>query len=140
MELKTKIPAKEQRVIYKGKQLQLEHSLRYYSIEQDSSLHLLGRIQSTDGMAWRTVDDIMYAVSRMLRGDWFFSLNNIISDGPNSHPKVSSRVEDCLYTYIFPKDHVTTRCGTLIGSLEIWVGNGPMERTQAQHLGNTTAI
>ncbi|XP_013621112.1 PREDICTED: E3 ubiquitin-protein ligase UPL5-like [Brassica oleracea var. oleracea] len=78
IELKTKIPAKEQRVIYKGKQLQLEHSLSYYSIEQDSSLHLLGRMQSTEHpVAWRTVDDIMYAVSRMLRGDWFVSVNNI---------------------------------------------------------------
>ncbi|CDY33525.1 BnaC02g26310D [Brassica napus] len=65
MELKTKIPAKEQRVIYKGKQ-------------QDSSLHLLGRMQSTEHpVAWRTVDDIMYAVFRMLRGDWFVSVNNI---------------------------------------------------------------
>ncbi|CAN6854428.1 unnamed protein product [Brassica oleracea] len=78
MELKTKIPAKEQRVIYKGKQVQLEHSLSYYSIEQDSSLHLLGRMQSTEHpVAWRTVDDIMYAVFRMLRGDWFVSVNNI---------------------------------------------------------------
>ncbi|CAH8310844.1 unnamed protein product [Eruca vesicaria subsp. sativa] len=78
IELKTKIPAKEQRVVYKGKQLQLEHSLSYYSIEQDSSLHLLGRMQSTEHpVAWQTVNDVMYEVSRMLRGDWFVSVESI---------------------------------------------------------------
>ena len=50
IELKTKIPVKETCVIYIG--------------EQDSSLHLLGR------------SDTMYAVSRMLRGDWFVAINN----------------------------------------------------------------
>ena len=60
-----------------------------------------------------------------------------ISDEPNSHLKVSSRVEDCPYTYILPKDHLPKRCGTLIGLLETWMGNGPMEIVQAQHLGNT---
>ena len=60
--------------------------------------------------------------------------NTCISDGPNSHPKASSRVEDIL-----PKDHYIDRCGSLIAPLEMWVGNGPMETTQAQHLRYTTA-
>ena len=42
-----------------------------------------------------------------------------ISDGPNSHPKASSRVEVYPYTYILPKDHHPTRCGTLIISEQV---------------------
>lgn len=70
IELKTKIPVIEQRIIYEGKQLQFEHSLSHYSIEQDASLHLVGRMQSTEHpVAWQTIDDIMYTVSRMYRGE-----------------------------------------------------------------------
>ncbi|KFK22910.1 hypothetical protein AALP_AAs68017U000700 [Arabis alpina] len=70
IELKTKIPVIEQRIIYEGKQLQFEHSLSYYSIEQDASLHLVGRMQSTTHpVAWQTIDDIMYTVSRLYRGE-----------------------------------------------------------------------
>ncbi|ESQ38197.1 hypothetical protein EUTSA_v10028412mg [Eutrema salsugineum] len=78
IEWKTKIPVTEQRVIYKGKQLQLEHTLSYYSIEQDASLQLVGRMQSTEHpVAWQTVDDIMYTISRMHRGEILFSIDNI---------------------------------------------------------------
>lgn len=70
IECKTRIPVKEQRVIYKGKQLQNEQLLSHYSIEQDASLHLVGRMQSTEHpVAWQTVDDIMHTVSRMHRGE-----------------------------------------------------------------------
>ncbi|KAG7557569.1 Ubiquitin domain [Arabidopsis suecica] len=70
IEWKTKIPVSEQRVIYKGKQLQYEHSLAYYSIEQDASLQLVGRMQSTEHpVAWQTIDDIMYTISRMYKGE-----------------------------------------------------------------------
>ncbi|KAG2330573.1 hypothetical protein Bca4012_019843 [Brassica carinata] len=70
IQLKTQIPVTEQRVIYKGKQLQFEHTLRHYSIEQDSSLHLVGRMQSTEyPVACQTVDEIMSTVSRMHRGE-----------------------------------------------------------------------
>jgi E3 ubiquitin-protein ligase NEDD4 len=70
IEWKTKIPALEQRVIYKGKQLQRENSLTYYSIEQDASLQLVARMQSTEHpVAWQTIDDIMYTISRMYKGE-----------------------------------------------------------------------
>uniref|UniRef100_A0A1J3IAY7 HECT-type E3 ubiquitin transferase n=1 Tax=Noccaea caerulescens TaxID=107243 RepID=A0A1J3IAY7_NOCCA len=70
IECKTRIPVKEQRVIYKGKQLQNEQLLSHYSIEQDASLQLVGRMQSTEHpVAWQTVDDIMHTVSRMHRGE-----------------------------------------------------------------------
>ncbi|KAG2312178.1 hypothetical protein Bca4012_026742 [Brassica carinata] len=78
IELKTKISAKNYCLIYQGKQLQLEHSLSDYSIEQDSSLHLLARILSTKHpLAWQLVDSVMYAVSGMLRGDGYASVNRI---------------------------------------------------------------
>ena len=37
-----------------------------------------------------------------------------ISDETNSHPKASSRAEDCHITYILPKDTTYPRCGMLI--------------------------
>ena len=62
-----------------------------------------------------------------------------ISDGPNSHPKGNSRVEDCPNPFILLKAICITRCETyLIASLEMWVGNGQTETAQAQHLGHTT--
>ncbi|VVB07753.1 unnamed protein product [Arabis nemorensis] len=70
IEWKTKIPVIEQRIIYEGKQLQFEHLLSYYSIEQDASLHLVGRMQSTEHpVAWQTIDAIMLTVSRLYRGE-----------------------------------------------------------------------
>ncbi|KAL1191373.1 E3 ubiquitin-protein ligase UPL5 [Cardamine amara subsp. amara] len=70
IEWKTKIPVIEQRVIYKGKQLQYEQSLSFYSIEQDASLQLVGRMQSTEHpIAWQTIDDIMYTISRMYKSE-----------------------------------------------------------------------
>lgn len=68
IELKTKNPAKKHYLVYQGKQLQLEHSLSDYSIEQDSSLHLLARVESKHAFAWQLADKIMYKVSRMLKG------------------------------------------------------------------------
>ncbi|CAH8297029.1 unnamed protein product [Eruca vesicaria subsp. sativa] len=88
--LKTKIPVMEQRVIYKGKQLEDQHSLSYYSIEQDSSLHLVGRMRSTaHPVACQVVDDIMYIVSRMHRGG---GENNLppLPRGMSINEKVSS--------------------------------------------------
>ncbi|KAL1211033.1 E3 ubiquitin-protein ligase UPL5 [Cardamine amara subsp. amara] len=70
IEWKTKIPVIEQRIIYKGKQLQNEQSLSFYSIEQDASLQLVGRMQSTEHpIAWQTIDDIMYTISRMYKSE-----------------------------------------------------------------------
>ena len=48
------------------------------------------------------------------------------SDEPDSRHKASSRVEDCPYTYILPKDHVTTQCGTLIDGE--WIGQKKEEK------------
>ena len=62
----------------------------------------------------------------------------VYSDEPNSHPKSSSRVEHCPYTYILPKETYYSRCEMLIAPLEMCVGNGPMETAQTQYLGHTT--
>ncbi|KAJ4876363.1 E3 ubiquitin-protein ligase UPL5 [Raphanus sativus] len=81
IQLKTHIPVAEQRVIYKGKQLQFEHTLNHYSIEQDSSLHLVGRMQSTEHpVACQTVDEIMSTVSRMHRGENLYVGRTNIND------------------------------------------------------------
>ncbi|CAH2071493.1 unnamed protein product [Thlaspi arvense] len=70
IELRTGIPVIEHRVIYRGKQLQFEHTLSYYSIEQDASLQLVGRMRSTEHpVAWQTIEDIMRTVVQMLKGE-----------------------------------------------------------------------
>ncbi|KAJ0264853.1 E3 ubiquitin-protein ligase UPL5 [Hirschfeldia incana] len=81
IQLKTQIPVTEQRVIYKGRQLQFEHTLNHYSIEQDSSLHLVGRMQSTEyPVACQTVDEIMSTISRMHRGENLYVGRTNIND------------------------------------------------------------
>ncbi|CAF2042673.1 BnaA09g20850D [Brassica napus] len=81
IQLKTQIPVTEQRVIYKGKQLQFEHTLSHYSIEHDSSLHLVGRMQSTEyPVACQTVDEIMSTISRMHRGENLYGGRTNIND------------------------------------------------------------
>ena len=54
-----------------------------------------------------------------------------ISDGLNSHSKANSRVKDCPYTYILPKETYYSRCGMLIASFDfdIWLaGMGIVHR------------
>ncbi|KAJ0250241.1 E3 ubiquitin-protein ligase UPL5 [Hirschfeldia incana] len=113
IELKTKIPVTEQRVIYKGKQLQEDRSLSYYSIEQDSSLHLVGRMRSTEHpVACQVVDDIMYIISRLLRGEKFpplprgMSVNEKIASFFSTIPGETEEYSTETYLKIFTSSSV----------------------------------
>ncbi|PQQ00778.1 E3 ubiquitin-protein ligase UPL5 [Prunus yedoensis var. nudiflora] len=66
----TGIPVFEQRLIYRGKQLQWEHSLAECSIQNDASLQLVGRLRSTDHpQAWQVLEDIVTTAFRLCRGE-----------------------------------------------------------------------
>lgn len=66
----TGIPVIEQRLIYRGKQLQWEQSLAECSIQNDAGLQLVGRMRSTGHpMAWQTVDDMVTSICRRCRGE-----------------------------------------------------------------------
>ncbi|GKV18732.1 hypothetical protein SLEP1_g29072 [Rubroshorea leprosula] len=66
----TGIPVYEQRLIYRGKQLQWEQSLADCEIQNDAGLHLVGRMRSTNHpQAWQAIDDMISAIRRLCRGD-----------------------------------------------------------------------
>ncbi|XP_039167339.1 E3 ubiquitin-protein ligase UPL5 [Eucalyptus grandis] len=66
----TKIPVVEQRLIYRGKQLQCDKSLAECSIQNDACLHLVGRMRSTGhSKAWRIIDDMISLVRRLCEGE-----------------------------------------------------------------------
>ncbi|KAB1214966.1 E3 ubiquitin-protein ligase UPL5 [Morella rubra] len=70
IQLVTGIPVHEQRLIYRGKQLQWERSLAECSIQNDAGLQLVGRMRSTEHPhAWQVVDDIVSVVCRLCRGE-----------------------------------------------------------------------
>ncbi|KAJ4704038.1 E3 ubiquitin-protein ligase UPL5 [Melia azedarach] len=66
----TGIPLIEQRLIYRGKQLQWEQSLAECSIENDAGLQLVGRMRSTGHpQAWQVIDDMVSVIFRLCKGE-----------------------------------------------------------------------
>ncbi|XP_010270135.1 PREDICTED: E3 ubiquitin-protein ligase UPL5-like [Nelumbo nucifera] len=66
----TGIPIIEQRLIYRGKQLQWEQTLAECSIQNDAGLQLVGRMRSTEyPRTWQVVDDLVSSICRLYRGD-----------------------------------------------------------------------
>ncbi|KAL3742266.1 hypothetical protein ACJRO7_017705 [Eucalyptus globulus] len=69
IQLITGIPVIEQWLIYRGKKLQCEKSLAECAIQNDASLDLVGRMQSTGHpQAWRIIDDMISIVRRLCEG------------------------------------------------------------------------
>ncbi|CAN6472005.1 unnamed protein product [Victoria cruziana] len=61
------IPIPEQRLIYSGKQLGMEHTLAECGIERDSELNLVGRIRSTSNYrSWQLANEIVSSICRMM--------------------------------------------------------------------------
>ncbi|XP_038881795.1 E3 ubiquitin-protein ligase UPL5 [Benincasa hispida] len=76
----TRIPIFEQRLIYRGRQLQHEQSLLECSIQNNAELQLVGRMRSTEHpKAWQIVDDMVSLVLRLYRGEFVFSALEIIT-------------------------------------------------------------
>lgn len=64
------IPVFEQRLIYRGKQLQWEQTLAECSIQNDAILQLVGRMRSTEHpQAWQVINDMVSVVYRLCRGE-----------------------------------------------------------------------
>ncbi|KAF8414199.1 hypothetical protein HHK36_002199 [Tetracentron sinense] len=76
----TGIPIIEQRLIYRGKQLQWEQSLAECSIQNDAGLQLVGRMRSTKyPNAWQVINDMVSYICRLCRGDSLCSPKMVIS-------------------------------------------------------------
>ncbi|KAL3627389.1 hypothetical protein CASFOL_028752 [Castilleja foliolosa] len=59
----TGIPVIEQRLIYRGKQLQWEQTLDDAGVQNDAGLHLVGRMRSTGHpQAWQLINDVVSLV------------------------------------------------------------------------------
>ncbi|XP_047164102.1 E3 ubiquitin-protein ligase UPL5-like isoform X2 [Vigna umbellata] len=64
------IPVFEQRLIYRGKQLQWEQTLAECSIQNDANLQLVGRMRSTEHpQAWQIINDMVSLVYRLCCGN-----------------------------------------------------------------------
>ncbi|KAJ4828484.1 hypothetical protein Tsubulata_022600 [Turnera subulata] len=91
----TGIPVVEQRLIFRGKQLEWDHSLRACSIENDSGLHLVGRMRSTrHPRTCQLMNDMLSFIYRLCRG-------------PVCHPYASKRIKELMNEFftLTPKDH-----------------------------------
>ncbi|TYG65617.1 hypothetical protein ES288_D06G200600v1 [Gossypium darwinii] len=94
IQVMTGIPVMEQRLIYRGKQLQWEQSLADCSIQNDAGLQLVGRMRSTDHpQTWQVMDDMISVICRLCRGE--------TPSSPTKH------IKDCLTNFftIAPKDN-----------------------------------
>ncbi|XP_061964312.1 E3 ubiquitin-protein ligase UPL5-like isoform X2 [Populus nigra] len=93
----TGIPVIEQRLIYLGKQLQYENKLSDYSIENDSILHLVGRMRSTrHPRTCQLINDMVSYICRICK--------SILPCGV--HPYTSKHIKDLMDEFfsLTPKD------------------------------------
>jgi len=93
----TGIPVIEQRLIYLGKQLQYENKLSDYSIENDSILHLVGRMRSTrHPRTCQLINDMVSYICRICK--------SILPCGV--HPYTSKHIKELMNEFfsLTPKD------------------------------------
>lgn len=102
----TRIPVIEQRLIYRGKQLEWEQTLSKCHIGNDSSLQLVGRMRSTEHpQAWQAIDDIVSSIWWRCRGE-----DKIFKDSmPDS--SIKSRLLDFLN--MTPRNDIQSAAGHL---------------------------
>ncbi|KAG6632954.1 hypothetical protein CIPAW_12G015000 [Carya illinoinensis] len=104
IQLVTGIPIHEQRLIYRGKQLQWEHTLAECSIQNDAGLELVGRMRSTEHPhAWQVVEDIVSMVCRLCRGEAIPSAKHVklrMTEFLTVTPKDEERVPGHLQIFL----------------------------------------
>ncbi|XP_059437048.1 E3 ubiquitin-protein ligase UPL5-like [Corylus avellana] len=102
IQLQTGIPVHEQRLIYRGRQLQAERSLGECNIQNDAGLQLVGRMRSTEHPhAWQVINDIVSVVCRLCRGEPF----------PSAAKYIKVRMMEFLT--VMPKDEEQVASGHL---------------------------
>ncbi|KAK7363826.1 hypothetical protein VNO77_05984 [Canavalia gladiata] len=89
------IPVFEQRLIYRGKQLQCEQTLAECSIQNDANLQLVGRMRSTEHpQAWQVINDMVSLVYRLCLGetvhDSLKSIKGLITSYLNMTPRIDN--------------------------------------------------
>ncbi|CAK8531301.1 unnamed protein product [Lathyrus sativus] len=77
--LKIKVPFVYLRLIYKGKQLQLEHNLGECGIENDVNLQLVGRLRSIGcPVVWEATQETVSLILRLCRNEMVSDASNLI--------------------------------------------------------------
>lgn len=89
------IPLFEQRLIYRGKQLQWEQTLAECSIQNDANLQLVGRMRSTEHpQAWQVINDMVSLVYRLCCGetvhDSLKTIKGLITSYLNMTPRIDN--------------------------------------------------
>ncbi|XP_073026082.1 E3 ubiquitin-protein ligase UPL5-like [Primulina eburnea] len=66
----TGLPVIEQRLIYRGKQLQWEQTLAECEVQKDASLNLVGRMRSTEHpQAWQLINDVVSLIFSLYKNN-----------------------------------------------------------------------
>lgn len=90
----TGIPVIEQRLMYRGKQLQWEQSLAECSIENNAGLQLLARLRSTKlPQHWQVIGDLLSTVCRLCKGELHPSAFKVIRTLMSDYFKKISTVD-----------------------------------------------
>ncbi|TKY53955.1 E3 ubiquitin-protein ligase UPL5 [Spatholobus suberectus] len=89
------IPVFEQRLIYRGKQLQCEQTLAECSIQNDANLQLVGRMRSTEHpQAWQVINDMVSLVYRLCRGEMVHDALKTIKGLITSYLNMTPRIDN----------------------------------------------
>ncbi|XP_026451608.1 E3 ubiquitin-protein ligase UPL5-like [Papaver somniferum] len=99
---KTKIPLPEQGCIYyRGKKLEMDKTLEYYSIQKDAQLQLVARVRSTKHpKAWKIVNKLVSTIGCLCRGERRSTgANKIVFDDVQLFINMSSKLNDGASTF-----------------------------------------
>ncbi|KAI3971659.1 hypothetical protein MKW92_021852 [Papaver armeniacum] len=79
---KTKIPVHEQGCIYyRGKKLEMDKTLEYYSIQKDAQLQLVARLRSSKHpKAWQLVNKLVSTIGSLCRGEYRGANTVVVND------------------------------------------------------------
>ncbi|KAJ1405533.1 Ubiquitin-like domain superfamily [Sesbania bispinosa] len=96
------IPLFEQRLIYRGKQLQWEQTLAECSIQNDANLQLVGRMRSTEHpQAWQVINDMVSLVYRLCRGETVHDALKTVKGLITSYLTMTPRIDNDSATGYF---------------------------------------
>ncbi|KAG4401421.1 hypothetical protein GLYMA_07G265600v4 [Glycine max] len=89
------IPLFEQRLIYRGKQLQWEQTLAECFIQNDANLQLVGRMRSTEHpQAWQVINDMVSLVYRLCRGETVHDALKTVKGLMTSYLNMTPRIDN----------------------------------------------
>ncbi|XP_016491646.2 E3 ubiquitin-protein ligase UPL5 [Nicotiana tabacum] len=93
------VPGIDQRLIYKGKQLQLEQTLAVCDVQQDASLQLVGRMRSTrHPLTWKLMSELIALISNSTEGRL---IKKMLSKILTMTPKDETKSEEYLRIFIY---------------------------------------